>query len=484
MKISKWFIGGMILLFAILVLVEVKTPKRYNWDVRTYGHYDANPFGAKVVDSLLASSVESGYEVRPGSLAEAYDDDDPDNAILLVGYRFNDYENENMYEEASMLLEMLRRGQTVILFTDSRLAYDLCYELNISINNEYFNYRNSQNNLENSDYIDFKWKEDSTYNAAEYRFRTFDSQYSIISLSNTDSYGSSDRYNYNYRGYRGYDYDDDDDYDDDYGYDDDDYDDEYDDDYGYDDDDDDYDYDDEDYALNHETPRWRKLLIADNIDYKCVAASCNYGDGKLVLVSYPQLFTNYYVLEDGGAPLLMRILSQAGDKPIVRYDKTIDNKFILEHNKSQSPLRVFLDNKSLRWAVYLAIIAILISLFFTARRKQRVIPLVAEPRNQTIEMVKHIGLLYYRNHDNAALIREKYRQLVFELQRQKLIYLDDDELDDESLTTLAKMAELTTDKFTTLLTRLKTIEDEEGIKVRDKETKRLIDVMNKMLNNM
>ena len=229
-------------------------------------------------------------------------------------------------------------------------------------------------------------------------------------------------------------------------------------------------------------------MLTGRYNNEWIAATCDYDGGKLVLVSYPLLFTNYYVLEKGGAQLLMRILSQAGNHPIIRYDATLNEEYIEEvvNNKSQSPLRVFLDHKSLRWAIYLTLIGILISLFFTARRKQRVIPLVEEPKNQTIEMIKHLGLMFYRNHDNATLIRNKYRQLVFELQRKKLIYLDEDNLDEKSQQTLADLAGVDINKFNTLLTRLKAIEDDEFdiMSISDKESKRLIDMMNKMLDNM
>lgn len=438
----------MILLFALMVLIEVKTPNRFKWEEKTYGHFDANPFGAKVVDSLLASSVKNGYEVRPGSLKDAYDDNDSTSTVLLVDYRFNDYENEYMYDEVDMLEIMLNRGQTVIIFTDMDLGYDMVQCFNIMIEPCILNYHHSKNNMANPDSIQFKWKDDSCYDDAEYKFRTFDSNYSIILSGNsTNSYNSYDPNDSIYYT--------------DWGYDDEGYDDE-----GYDE------------------FQWEGLLTTGYYDNEWVVATCNYADSKLVLVSYPQLFTNYYVLEHGGAQLLMRILSQAGDKPIVRYDRTINDKFISEENQSQSLLRVFVDHKSLRWAVYLALLGVVISLFFTARRKQRVIPVVEKPKNQTIEMIKHIGLLYYRNHDNISLVSNKYRQLVFELQRQRLIYLDE-ELDDDSMQTLADLAELDTEKLNMLLTRIKAIDDDDfDVKVRDKEAKRLIDVMNKMLNNL
>lgn len=415
-----------------MVLVEVKTPNRYHWNERTYSHNDDHPFGAKLVDSLLAVSVKNGYQVKPGSLKEAYNEYHPDTAILLVNYAFDDYRNDYRHDETGMLIDMLGEGVTVIIFTDD-LGNNMYNKFNVmtSVGEDYDN-----GNYIEPDSIHFKWKKDSCYDGSRFKFRAFDIGYSIILSANSE--------------------------------------------------DEEFEYEDfgEKYVIENDTEfEWKELLLTGNYNHEWMAATCDYEGGKLVLVSYPLLFTNYYVLEDGGAQLLMRILSQADGKPIVRYDNTISDN-MNGYNKSQSPLRVFINNRSLRWAVYLTLLGIVISLFFTARRKQRVIPLVEKPKNQTLEMIKHIGLLYYRNHDNAILISDKYRQLAFELQRKKFIFLEDDELDIDSLQALAKMAELDTAKLNSVLTRIKEIDKEDNIKVRDKETRQLIDVMNKILNNM
>lgn len=420
----------MIMLFALLVLVEVKSPNRFNWKDVTHGHNDYNPFGAALVDSLLAHNLKNGYEVKPGSVEDAYKDfDHTDAAILLAGYEFSSYYDDEYddeyideYNEDGMLLDILRRGQTVIIFSDSYLNDDLSEILDLEINTEYYS---SFNNAINNDTTCLEWVGDSLYDGAVYRFRLLDS---YMSFMTTD---------YNYR----------------------------------------YCIDDSIY-----TCPWKNLILT-SFDNSIIAASRYYEGGKIIFVSYPKLFTNYYLLEDGGACLLLRILSQAGDVPIIRYDKNLDVEYIIEANKSQSPLRVFLDNKSLRWAIYLTLIAIVLSIIFTARRKQRIIPLVKEPKNQNIEMVKHIGLMFYRSHDNVRLVREKYSQLEFELMRKRMIDISDN-LDKDQIDTLAELAGLSSDKFKQLLQRIKQLDNESQLKIRNKETKHLINVMNSILKKI
>ena len=46
-----------------------------------------------------------------------------------------------------------------------------------------------------------------------------------------------------------------------------------------------------------------------------------------------------------------------------------------------SPFRYFLSQPPLRWALYLSMVSILLFMIFTARRKQRAIPVIREPEN-------------------------------------------------------------------------------------------------------
>ena len=73
MKISKYFIVAIILLFVVLLLVEIKLPSKFVWE-KTYRHSDPNPYGAQLVDSLLSSSVKQGYDVKFGDYEDAFND--------------------------------------------------------------------------------------------------------------------------------------------------------------------------------------------------------------------------------------------------------------------------------------------------------------------------------------------------------------------------------------------------------------------------
>ena len=214
------------------------------------------------------------------------------------------------------------------------------------------------------------------------------------------------------------------------------------------------------------------------------AVKVRYGKGQLIIVTLPELFTNYYLLEPGGAELLMRLVSQLGDAPIVRCDNSAPQQFLDEEVESQSPLRFLMKHKSLRWALYLTLLAVALSLFFTARRRQRIIPEVKAPENQNVNMVKHLGLMYYRYHDNASLVREKYAILVKELRRKLLIDIASEMNDDENFMLLANRTSLNTDIIKNCILRSREIVDDENIELHDTEAQSLIDEMNNILRNL
>ena len=203
-----------------------------------------------------------------------------------------------------------------------------------------------------------------------------------------------------------------------------------------------------------------------------------------MVVCYPVLFTNYYALEPGGAELIMRLVSELGNAPIVRYDNSEPEIYLDEEVESKSVLRFFLQNRSLRWAVYLTLLTIVLSLIFTARRKQRVIPEIKEPENQTLNMVKHIGLMYYRYHDNASLVRNKFNSMTNELRRVMLIDYDNQMNDDENFKFLSQHTAIDFDTIRNTFYRAREIVDNEDVKPSDNETKELVDIMNKILSNI
>ena len=56
MKGSHWFIIFIVAFLVIMFAVEYHLPKKFVW-TPTFGHYDDQPFGCAVFDSLLSASL-------------------------------------------------------------------------------------------------------------------------------------------------------------------------------------------------------------------------------------------------------------------------------------------------------------------------------------------------------------------------------------------------------------------------------------------
>ena len=51
----------MVVLFVLLFLLQMRLPKKFEWNA-TYYHADRQPFGCYVFDSVLTESMPKGYQ--------------------------------------------------------------------------------------------------------------------------------------------------------------------------------------------------------------------------------------------------------------------------------------------------------------------------------------------------------------------------------------------------------------------------------------
>jgi len=149
-----------------------------------------------------------------------------------------------------------------------------------------------------------------------------------------------------------------------------------------------------------------------------------YGSGEIYLHTQPAAFTNYHLLKDNHAEYASKVLSYVDNDEIFWLIK--DQSGIIVSN---SPLRYILSQPALKWAMYISIIGVLIFILFTAKRKQRIIPIKKPLENTTVDFTKTIGNLYFQegNHDN--IIEKK---IIFFLEKIRNEYLLDTNVLDEN----------------------------------------------------
>ena len=154
-----------------------------------------------------------------------------------------------------------------------------------------------------------------------------------------------------------------------------------------------------------------------------VALSFKRGRGELIIVSAPLLFTNYMTISGQGSLLQARLMDRLKAHPVIRMESYVSGTAMTE----SSLFYVMLKHPPLRWALYLTVLAVLLFCVFTARRRQRVIPVVRKPENRNLEFVRLIGSLYWQQHDNAGLLAKKLAYATEEIRRQNVRISAEDE---------------------------------------------------------
>src|SRR5579871_5141807 len=97
--------------------------------------------------------------------------------------------------------------------------------------------------------------------------------------------------------------------------------------------------------------------------------------------------------------------------------------------KVRKILCVLFLNRYLKWAYRIALITVIIFVFFEIKRRQRIIPVIEPLRNSTLDFVRTVGGVYFHQHNNKN-IAEKKIQYFFEFIRSHFylstVYLDDE----------------------------------------------------------
>ncbi|QEC66243.1 hypothetical protein FRZ67_02565 [Panacibacter ginsenosidivorans] len=129
-----------------------------------------------------------------------------------------------------------------------------------------------------------------------------------------------------------------------------------------------------------------------------------YGDGFFLVHAAPLCFSNYFMLYNNNKDYTAKALSY-----IPSGVETIhwDEYYKLGREGASTPLRFFLSDTFLRWALWLTISGLLIYIFFQMKRRQRIIPVIEPVRNTTLDFVDTVSSVYFSQHDNNSIAAKK-----------------------------------------------------------------------------
>lgn len=149
------------------------------------------------------------------------------------------------------------------------------------------------------------------------------------------------------------------------------------------------------------------------------------GRGAFYLSSTPRAFSNYALLH-GGARYAYAALSHLPPGP----GRLLwDGHYKPARAGASTPLRVVLTRPALRAAYGLLVVAALLFAVFEGRRRQRALPVVEPPKNETAAFVRTVGQLYFERGDHANLAQKKvdhFRTFARERLRLHLDVLDEE----------------------------------------------------------
>ena len=457
MKSSRNFLFAMLVLFVLFCLLQVNLPKKFVWSP-TFSHIDKQPFGCFVFDSVLTQSLPNGYHVTKKTFFQLDQEHAKEKISVLMVVDQQDLKQLDV----KYLCNIARRGGKVMVvasssFDDGRNAdtvvvdeLERTFKVKIE-DGMYFSLRGILSGLkahDNDMYDTIYWNNRETMYAAQ-SYRMF---YNMVGGTLfVDSVPKVKRLAYTLST-AGYDYRHDSLYVGDFT--------------GFD-------------TIVDEKERIERI---DTFAIKKipVAVSVPYGKGEVIFVSSPLLFTNYGMLEGNTFVYIFRLMSYLADLPVYRTEAYVKTDAMLV--AEQSPFREFIKRPPLRWALYLALLGVVLFMIFTARRRQRVIPIMSKPANRSLEFIQLIGTLYYQRKDHVDLVRKKFKLFAEELRKTAGVDISDVNTDDREYLLLAEKTGMNCDRLKKVIRQIRLVLHSEG-NISVEEMRSLIDAMDTIVRH-
>lgn len=353
---SKKFIVFILALLGVMFVVQYRMPKRFVWK-QSYLHTDRQPFGCYVFDSVLAVSMPKGYTVTRKTLWEM-------NQDSLTGYSVIVSTAEYEYFDAGKAAQVLRlaaRGNKVLVPFNNSYDNPLSDSLSLTVVSDHRFSLEGMKKQEEFTKIVWDGEEDTIPLRSQMVSRSFlfnDTTRHIV----TDSSSLHHSYCF-YSEWRTW----------------------------------------EDGEVINRYKKRQNLVVGMPV-----------GKGEVILCSTPLLLTNYAMLNDECRRHTSRLMGLLKERPVVRTEALLTPRA----SQQESPFYLLLDRPPLRWALNLTLLTVVIFVVFTARRRQRIIPVVEPLKNENKEFVKLIGTLYHQQGDAYELMRMKLKYATEEIRRK------------------------------------------------------------------
>lgn len=387
------FLGVIILLVFSYFLFQ-NQGKVFNWQ-ENYNGKNVDPYGAMVITRLLEAQMGDAFVTVKKSLSSQFENiPDKGSTYIFIGPRV--YYSES---DREALLNFVSEGNAAFIsanyFNEELFQeldiYGCTYTHKISMEEGVFNFYDEQ----------LADKKGYTFN---YRLRDKDKSYSwsYFDLDVCNTYGKEEF------DPEQYEYVDPDDYEASESY----------------EDEEEIDaFSEEEISEDQESTE----LTPDNHirdlgyleDYGPNFIQVDYGEGKFLIHCNPIVFSNYHLRSEKKLEYVEKTLASLPRDKVFwdEYSKVYHFENQSESDMQDGPLNYILSQPSLRWAWYLILAGVLIFFIFFSKRRQRVIPILPEALNSSIEYAETVGRLYYSSEDHFKLFSHQYHLFQADIRR-------------------------------------------------------------------
>ena len=420
---SRKSVIALIVLVLVFFIIQLRMPKKWDW-TPTWSPADNNPFGCLLMDSVLKGSLPHGrYKVARTTLWQlAHSRDSLSNVLWVTETATLDVSTTRI------IRRMMARGQRVMIVAGEtrfmaidNTRYDRQWGIAIRMGDR-FTVADVLNLRQSHTEMDtIAWKDSKGYAVRKYQV--------LRPMTNNVI----------------------------------------------------------DLADGNEGKQWKPIitsrgyLVEGDRDPYVYAARRRFGRGEIVVVAMPLMFTNYGMIEGETNEVVFRLLSEMSDRPLVRItDRQLDET---DGQVEQSPLRVVFKDPALWWPFYTALAVLVLFFVFTARRRQRAIPVVKAPVNHTLEFTRLIGTLFYQRHDRNGLLRSKWELFANTVRQQADVDVEALDDDDHLFQVLSDRSGMSYEEVARMMKRLRYLVANDN-PMTTKELRRAIDSMDELTKRL
>lgn len=189
---------------------------------------------------------------------------------------------------------------------------------------------------------------------------------------------------------------------------------------------------------------------------QAVAVRIVSGTGSIILVSSPFLFSNIYLVQGGSHRILEYFSSFLPSE-----DLYWTEYYQMGTGLAQTPLRYILGEEALRWAFYLLLGGLVVFVLVEVKRKQRAIPVVLPPSNDSLQFVGTVSNLYLERRDNRSIALKRINFFLDKVRAVMLISTA--ELDEHFIERLARKSGMGEKKIKALVVRIQFVYNNQNI---------------------